>query len=388
MHFQRARLLQKFYDIGDRRAAHNRVVHHYNALALHVAFEHVQFEGDAALALGLRRLDKRPANISVLDQAQPEGDSAFHAVTYRAGKSAVGYADDKVGVHGVLLCQKLTREHARFVDRLSVDDTVGTREVDMLEYAGRRLFRAETLVGRKLSVVQGDYLARLDVAHKLRADGVERARFGSKDVIFAYPAHAQGAYAERVAHGYQLGGAHNQKREGTFQLGHDLRDSFFHAGAVDTRLCYEVCDNLRVVGGVEQRARIFQLFAQLVRVEDIAVVGNSQRTFHVGDEKRLGVFTRVASYGGIAHVAYRNVAGHCGEIRVGKYVGYKSQILLAGGNPVLVHGYAAGFLTAVLEGEKPVVNGFGNVWSVLRGIVTEHAAFFFKCHKSVLPKKQ
>ena len=383
-----ARFFEQLDDVGDGRAAHDRVVDHDHALARDVAFEHVELERDATFALRLRGLNERPADISVFDKSQAEGDAAAHAVTDGAGKTAVGDADDQVRVDGVLLCQKLTREHARFVDGLTVDDAVGAGEIDVLENARARVCRAKSLVRGELSVMKGDDLARLDVAHKLGADRVESAGLGGKDVIFAYPAHAKRADTEGIAHGDELGGAHDQHGIRTSQSGHDLGDRFLDAGAVDARLGDEVGDDLGVVGGMEERAFRLKLSAQFVGVEDGAVMRDRERSFDVGNEKRLGVFAGVAADGGIADVSQRNAAGHGGEVCVGKDVRDKTEILFAGDDPVLIDGDTAGFLTAVLEGEKPVVNGFCDVGSVFGGIVTEHAAFFFKCHKNVLPKKQ
>jgi hypothetical protein len=68
-------------------------------------------------------------------------------------------------------------------------------------------------------------------------------------------------------------------------------------------------DDLGVGGGLEDRAIFFQAHAQLVGVDQVAVVGDGQRAARVIDRDRLRVLDHRVAGGGVAHVPDGGEAG-------------------------------------------------------------------------------
>ena len=82
----------------------------------------------------------------------------------------------------------------------------------------------------------------------------------------------------------------------------------------------EVHQHLAVRGGLEDRALVHEIGAQLDGVGEVAVVAEGQRALAVAREDRLGVGEDRAAGGGVAGVADRDVAGEPGEDRLGEDV--------------------------------------------------------------------
>ena len=122
------------------------------------------------------------------------------------------------------------------------------------------------------SAVHHHNLAGFHVAHKLCAYGVQRAGFRRKYVAVLRFAHAQGAEAVNIARGDQLGGADQCQRKCAFQLIHGRQHRLFNAADFQALLCDGVGNHLGIAGGVEDRAAHLLLLAQLVSVDNVAVV--------------------------------------------------------------------------------------------------------------------
>src|SRR5580700_1539826 len=106
----------------------------------------------------------------------------------------------------MLLCELTAHRVARHVDGAFAELRIGTREVDVLEHAERRL-RSLDVGPIRLHAVRADAndLATLDLAKVLRADGSERARFRSDDVpVLAQTADAERTHAPRIAKRVEL----------------------------------------------------------------------------------------------------------------------------------------------------------------------------------------
>ena len=153
----------------------------------------------------------------------------------------------------------------------------GPREVDVLEHALAHAARAGTGWNERRPVaVDHHQLARLDVAHVLGVDEVERAGLGGRRwcAPSSLPDH-QRPEAPGVARGHQRVGGQEQQREGAHHLGEAGRDRVLQPLAVAARV--EVEDDLGVGGGLEDRARRLQLLAQHRRVHQVAVVAERDR---------------------------------------------------------------------------------------------------------------
>ena len=135
----------------------------------------VVLQPHAEVADLLRRLDEGAADVVVADDAELEGDAARFGIADRRRHAGIGNRHHDVGGHRAFAGELDADPLAHVVDVRALDGRIGPGEVDVLEDAealrdlGEGLDRAQPLL------VDDDDLARLDVAHELGADDVERA---------------------------------------------------------------------------------------------------------------------------------------------------------------------------------------------------------------------
>src|SRR5207245_8806955 len=105
-------------------------------------------------------------------------------------RSRVGYRHHEVGGDGMLARKLLTQPLAGGIHQLTIEQAVGTGEVDVLERArrarGRR--RARELLGVHTVGADRQQLARRYLANELRPDGVERTALGRDRPAVGEPA--------------------------------------------------------------------------------------------------------------------------------------------------------------------------------------------------------
>ena len=83
----------------------------------------------------------------------------------------------------MLLREELSRPEMRLLNRHAVDHRIGTREINILEQTQRvRLLPAVRAYRAHPLGAEHHYLARLDIADKLRADRRQRAALGRHDI--------------------------------------------------------------------------------------------------------------------------------------------------------------------------------------------------------------
>ena len=121
----------------------------------------------------------------------------------RGGRARVGDRQHEVGVDRRLAREPLAHPHARAVHLDAVELGVGPREIEELEDAERAAARAGstacTVCSPLPSTTHGS--RRVDLAHELGADEIERARLRRDDpVVVDAPEHER-AEAVRVAEG-------------------------------------------------------------------------------------------------------------------------------------------------------------------------------------------
>ena len=119
---------------------------------------------------------------------------------------------------------------------------------------------------------------------------------------------------------------------------------------------------------------------QVGRVDQVAVVGQSQRTFYVGDYQRLGVLRTGTAGGGVTYMSEAQIARQAFQAvfmeNFTDQPGVLATVIIPH-RPVRIGGYdAAGFLSPVLQRREPVIDGMGYT-AALRIQNTENAAFFF-----------
>ena len=176
MHLGGPGIAQHAHDGLVRGAAHDRVVDHDEALAAHVVVQRVELAAHADVALRLVRGDEGAADVAVLHQALPVGNARALRVTLRGGHAGLGHAHHHVGVDGRLLGQQLAHATTGAVHFAAVELGVGPGEVHELDEAqlGVDALGRERTQRANAGGVDHDHLARIDFAHEVGADDVER----------------------------------------------------------------------------------------------------------------------------------------------------------------------------------------------------------------------
>ena len=169
-----------------------------------------------------------------------------------------------------------------------------------------RLFRREA-DGFDAAARNSHHLARLDFADVFRVDQIERAGFRGRHPGAVEAAQDQRAEAARVADGVHLIARQQQQRIGAFHLVERVGQ---RAGKIPRRAARDqMHDHFRVAGGLENRAAMFELAAQLERVRQVAVVRQRELALVAVDHDGLRVDQRRIAGGRIARVADGRGAG-------------------------------------------------------------------------------
>ena len=212
------------------------------------------------------------------------------------------------------------------------------------------------------SVTAGHYnLTRLQIPLEGGANGGEGAGLGGEDHRVAPTAHAQRPEAPGVPGGDELLGRHDDEGERAAQTLQSLAYRLLGGGTAEPLLGDGVGDELGVGSGLEDGAPVLKGGAQLVGVDQIAVVGHGQGALDVLEGQGLGVFPAAAAGGGVAHVAHGHGAPQPVQNFGGEHLSHQAQVLVKGQLTVLNGGDAAGLLSPVLKGKETVIGGAGAV---------------------------
>ena len=229
MDLLRASLTQQLYDAPAGCTAHDGIVDQHDAFITHRLIDHIQLDTHGVLALALRRLDKRPPNIAVFDEADAVRNPRFLCEAERRVKPAVRHADYNVRLNRMLTVQDAPGALARLMDAHAVDNRIGPRKIDVFEYAEAALAAAVGTDAAQPVLIGDNNLTRFHVAQKTRADAVERAALGRKDIACFSCANTQRPKSVRIARGNQLFRRHNHKRIRALDRMHRLGDSLLDA---------------------------------------------------------------------------------------------------------------------------------------------------------------
>ena len=388
MHLRGACGAHHLDDLAAGGAAHDRVVHQDHPLAGDHGAVGGMLELDAEVADLVGRLNEGAADIVVAYDAELERDAARHRVAHRRGHARIRHRHDHVGLDRAFPRQLHPDALARLIYSVAVQHRVGPGEVDVLEHAEPGGLVAERADRAHAVVVDDDDLARLDVAHELGADDVERAglarqhpgrlAIGLPVLVLIDPPQDQRPHAERVAHADQrLLAQHHQRVRAQHLLqcvGQPVGDAGVEADGD------QVDEHLAVGGGLEDAASTHQGAAQAGGVGEVAVVADRQAAeLELGIE-RLHVADQGSASGGVTVVADRGVARQgADDARVTEHVADQAQSLV-GVEPavrsVLGKGDDAGRLLA------PVLQRMQTERRHRAGIVRvpdpEHAAFLVR----------
>ena len=135
MYFERASVFKHFYYVRTGRAANDRVVDHYYALAFDGGRKSVEFDVYRGFAFGLSMLNECSARISVADKTFAVRNSASYRIALRKIETGVGHAHDHIRFYGRGFCEKFPRLYASVVNGHAVDDRIGAGKINIFEYA-------------------------------------------------------------------------------------------------------------------------------------------------------------------------------------------------------------------------------------------------------------
>ena len=278
--------------------------------------QRVELQPDAELADGLRGLDERTADVGVLHQAGAEGDAGGLGVTDGRRGAGLRGRYHQVGLDRGLLRELAAHLHAGEVDVPAGDVGVGAGQVHVLEDTALGLRFRESR-GAQAVLVDGDELARLDLADVGRAADVEGGGLGGDDPAALQAAEDQRADALRITGRVQGVLVHEDEREGALDLREDavggLLDGQRLAVLVDLGR-EERGEQVGVVGRRDVRGTAAFLLGQvgdhlgeLGGVDEVAVVTERDGAVSGRAEGRLGVLPHGGAGGRVAGVTDRDV---------------------------------------------------------------------------------
>ena len=116
-----------------------------------------------------------------------------------------------------------------------------------------------------------------------------------------------------------------------------------------SKVADELGRDLGIRIGEERHAQLDQLTAQLVGVDEGAVVRERDNDAIDGREVRLRGFPALGTGGAIAHVAHGQLAGERRQVGVGEHAVEQAQIFADHNRAAVTHGDSSRFLATVLQ---------------------------------------
>ena len=317
-------------------------------------------------------------------------------VALRGGDAGLRDGHDHVGVDRGLTRQRLTHALPGRVHALAVEHRVGTREVDELEEAELRVG-----LGVALRVharrVDDEHLARLDLAHEVRADDVERGGLAGEHPPAFDAAEHERPEPVRVAHADEVRFVHHHEREATLELGEHTLQRLLEVATVGTFAgCVLGGDELGhergVGGGVEtgvtrhEAGEHAEVLGELERVGEVAVVAEREPgvTDRAVDGLRVAPAARPGR--GVPHVPDGEVAVEGREPALVEHLRDQAHVLRHRDGLAVAHRDAGRLLAPVLQRVEAQVGEVGD--SLTRCVHAEHAtrvADLGVVHRSSIP---
>ena len=201
MHLGGAGLAQHADECTLGIAADDGIIHHDELLAVDDLAQRVELQADAELTQGLGGLDESASHISVFDQAVGEGNAGFAGIAHGGRVAGFRNRDDQVRALGrVFAGQAAANVHTGGIDGAALDIAIRAGQVDVLEDAAMALGGCK-VHGADASLIDGDELARFNLADELSAADIERTGLGGHHPALGQAAEDQRAHAVRVARG-------------------------------------------------------------------------------------------------------------------------------------------------------------------------------------------
>ena len=259
-------------------------------------------------------------------------------IALRGRQAGVGHADDQVGLDGLLMCQLTTHIITAGVDALAVHDGIGTSEVDLLKDAVSRLFGGRhALLGYQALGADAQNLTGTDVADVLGAHNVERTSLGGDDpaagagdmgggvdrrgavlrrqlrngcgvglvqALVHKLAQHQRTNAVRVAESIERLLVDERHGVATAHEFHRLANTLAQMACALRKVADELGRDLGIRIGEERHAQLDELTAQLVGVDEGAVVRKCDDDAINGRKMWLRGFPALGAGSAVAHVTH------------------------------------------------------------------------------------
>lgn len=295
---------------------------------------------------------------------------ALLAVTHGGTQARIGNADDDIRFGRRLAVEQATRLLAEGVDVATLDVAVGTREIDILHGAHLAALVLRIVVAAQTLGVYRNYFAGFDVAEERRSDNVERACLAADNVAVAEPTERQRTQTVFVTAGVYAVLGHYQECERAFEHVQRVYDSRY--ARLVAVLLDKVGEQFAVRRRVEQAAAAFEIVGELPRIDEIAVVRQSEIARLVAEKERLHVVQTAAARGRIADVSYAHAASERCEFALVEDLAHQSLTALSAQCALVVHADdAASLLSAVLQRMQTVIDYRR---SIMHAVYSENSA--------------
>ena len=362
MHLGRARLTQHAHYLPGCRAAHHRVIHDEHALSRHDVRERRQLEPHAHLAQLLRGRDERTGHVAVLDEPRRKRQAQLHGKALRSRRTAIWHACHQVNVCRCLPGKLPSHFVANHVERATVLHGIGTREVDLLEDALGLTHLRQALLAHEPPVRDAQDLAGTHLSHEGRPNDIETTGLARHDpFVLIKPPEDKRSYAQRIAKGVE--GVLPYQHHGIPALDHlhGSSNALAQVRGPVREVADEASCHLAVRIRAKGNARLYQLVAQLVEVDERPVMGKGDG--HVTDrrEVRLGRFPALRACGAVAAVAYGDPALHGLQVLVLEDLRNQAKVLTNEHGLSVADGDARRVLAAMLKRPQGKVSHAGHV---------------------------
>ena len=167
---------------------------------------------------GLLRFNKCAPNIMVADDAQFKRHLRLVGIADGGWHAAIGHRNDDICRHRTFKGQLAAKRLAAIINAFSANNTVGAGEINIFENAGARRKFGERFDTLQPIFGNDDNLAIFNLAHKLRADNIQRAGLRRQNIMPVKLAQNKRSNAQRVARANEFFIGHDNQRIRPFDL--------------------------------------------------------------------------------------------------------------------------------------------------------------------------
>src|SRR5258707_1566930 len=234
MYFFGARIPQQLDERTCRITAHNTIIDHYYSFIAHILVDNIELQRHAALAQRIRRLNKRPPHVTILDKAIVIRNPTYMRKTDRRRHRRIWHRNHHIrfatDLTAIFTRQFLPQSLPHFMNTDPAPDLVSTRKINMFEHTHCSwLHYRQSLRHSERSIIGKRHdLTRLHIADGFTAQRLQCARFRCHGVSTAWQQpNAQRTKAPRIAHCLYTISRQNDQRIRTDPFLHGMFDALF-----------------------------------------------------------------------------------------------------------------------------------------------------------------